>query len=96
MEKKCYKCGSSNIAKVVSASSASIPEIKKDIEEGRSVASCCCAGTGSGGVYRCRDCNFEWDYYYEIGVQQQEKTPASSDEARTKEDSRKKKWWKMK
>ena len=72
MEKKCYQCGSKNIAKVVPASIASIPEIKKDIMEGRAVVSCCSAGRASGGLYRCKDCNFEWDHYYEIGVQQRE------------------------
>lgn len=72
MEKKCYKCGSTNVVRVVPASLAGIPEIKKDIEEGRAVASCCCAGAGCGTVYRCQDCNFEWDHYYELGMQQQE------------------------
>lgn len=72
MEKKCYQCGSSNVAKVVPASAAGIPEIKNDIMEGRAVVSCCSAGKAGGSVYRCKDCNFEWDYYYELAARQRE------------------------
>lgn len=92
MEKKCFKCGSTDIVKVVPASAASIPEIKKDIEEGRAVMSCCCAGTGRSSVFRCKACGFEWDYYYELGVSHQEENNApSEDEPKLKD---KKKWWK--
>lgn len=73
MERKCYKCGSTRIAKVVPASALCIPEVKKDVAEGRSVVNCCCGGVAGSGVYRCLDCNFEWDRYYEIGQAQQEK-----------------------
>jgi hypothetical protein len=69
MEKKCYKCGSANVAKIVPAGAACIPEVKKDIVEGRAIACCCCAGTGSTGSYRCKDCGFEWDYYFELSMQ---------------------------
>jgi len=51
-EKKCFKCGSTHVAKVVPASALCVPEIRKDVEEGRAVANCCCAGTaGSGDVW---------------------------------------------
>ena len=73
MEKKCYKCGSSRVAKVVPASALCIPEIKKDVEEGRAVANCCCGGSAGSGVYRCLDCNFEWDHYFELGMEQEKK-----------------------
>lgn len=80
LEKKCYKCGSANVVKVVPASAAGIPEIKKDIIEGRSIISCCSAGKASGSLYRCKDCNFEWDHYFELGIQQQEKDHTMTDE----------------
>lgn len=69
MEKKCYRCGSTNVAKVVAASSAYLPEIKKEILEGRAVVNCCCAGGATNGLQRCKDCGFEWDYYYERAMQ---------------------------
>jgi hypothetical protein len=31
------------VAKVVPASALCVPEIRKDVEEGRAVANCCCA-----------------------------------------------------
>ncbi|MDD2484057.1 MAG: hypothetical protein PHQ50_03355 [Eubacteriales bacterium] len=69
MEKKCYQCGSSNVAKIVPSTAAYIPEIKKEIAEGRAIVKCCCAGTGTNGQYLCKDCGFQWDYYYERSIQ---------------------------
>lgn len=37
MKKKCYKCGSDNVAKVVSGNAAFIPEVKKDLIAGRCI-----------------------------------------------------------
>ena len=72
MEKKCYKCGSAKVAKVVSGNLAYIPEIRKDLIEGRAVLGCACGGAGTTGVYRCLDCGFEWDYYYEKAMEEKE------------------------
>ncbi|WP_027399227.1 hypothetical protein [Anaerovorax odorimutans] len=95
MEKKCYKCGSTNVVKVVPAGSACIPGIKEDIKEGRAVVNCCCAGKGSSDIYRCKDCNFEWDYFYELGMKQQEEENDSKDKDKTKDKDTKRKWWKF-
>jgi hypothetical protein len=65
MERKCYRCGSSNVARVVPPSMAADPDVRKEILEGKAVAACCSAGFTASGLYRCKDCNFEWDYYYE-------------------------------
>lgn len=92
MERKCYKCGSTNIARVVPASLATVPEIKKEILEGRAVMNCCCAGTGTKELYRCKDCNFEWDYFYELGMKQQEE---SEEHSKDEKKADKKKWWKF-
>lgn len=70
MKKKCYKCSSANVAKIVSGNAASIPEIKKNLIAGRAVLSCGCGGSGTTGLYRCLDCGFEWDYYYERALEQ--------------------------
>jgi len=65
IEKKCYKCGSEKVVRIVSANAACIPSVKEQILSGKAEMNCCCAGTGSTGMYRCKDCGFEWDYYYE-------------------------------
>lgn len=74
MERKCFKCHSTKVVKVVPAAAAGIPEIRRDIQEGRAVVSACCAGTGRSSLYRCQDCGFQWDHYYEIGASQQEES----------------------
>ena len=71
-DKKCYRCGSFNVAKVVPASLAYLPEIREDILKGKAVTKCCPAGQGVSGQYRCLDCDFEWDYYYEISQMEKE------------------------
>jgi hypothetical protein len=66
--KTCLRCGSDHVVKVVPASALCVPEIRKDVEEGRAVANCCCSGSAGSGIYRCLDCNFEWDRYLEMGI----------------------------
>lgn len=68
MEKKCYKCGSSNIARFVPASMAHLPEIKKEILEGRAIIRCCPAAILVPGLHYCKDCGFQWDFYYELSM----------------------------
>lgn len=70
IEKTCFRCGSKRVAKVVPASALCVPEIRKDVEEGRAVTNCCCGGTAGSGIYRCLDCNFEWDRYMELSMLQ--------------------------
>ena len=61
MIKKCFRCGSDNLVKVVSAKSLVIPEIKREVESGAAEVSCGCAGFLSSHITRCRNCGFEWD-----------------------------------
>ena len=65
MTKKCYRCGSENLVKVVPAKALVIPEIKKEVEDGLAEASCGCAGFQTGYRTKCRDCGFTWDYLME-------------------------------
>ena len=67
-EKKCLRCGSEHVVKVVPTSALCVPEIKREVEAGRAVANCCCGGTAGSGIYRCLDCNFEWDRYMEMSI----------------------------
>lgn len=70
IEKQCPRCESYNVAKVVSAKAACIPEIQEELRQGKAVLNCCCCGTGSVDPFRCLDCGFEWDYYIELGMKQ--------------------------
>lgn len=70
-DRKCFQCGSSHVAKVVPASALCVPEIRKDVEEGRAVTNCCCSGSAGSGIYRCLDCGFEWDHYMEMSMLQE-------------------------
>ena len=73
MDKTCDKCGSDQIVTMVSAASAVIPDVKEAIMKGTAEIGCCRIGVTSGGRYRCKNCGFEWDTYYEI-QQQREKS----------------------
>lgn len=72
MGKKCFKCGSTNVVKVVSGNAAFIPEVKEELIAGKAVMGCGCGGSASTGLQRCMDCGFEWDYYYERAMEQKE------------------------
>ena len=69
MELKCYRCGSTQVAKVIPAKAAFLPEWKAEIAAGRAVAACGCGGTAGAQVKRCLSCGFEWDYYYERAME---------------------------
>ena len=43
MAKKCFRCGSEKLVKVVPAKALVIPEIKQEVEDGTAVVSCGCA-----------------------------------------------------
>ena len=62
MIKKCFRCGSDNLVKVVSAKSLVIPEIKREVESGAAPIS----------LTRCRNCGFEWDDIMERQMLQRE------------------------
>lgn len=70
MAKTCYRCGSENLIKVVSAKSLVVPEIKAQVEAGLAEVSCGCAGFQTGSRTRCKDCGFTWDYLIEQQMEQ--------------------------
>ena len=72
MAKKCFRCGSEKLVKVVPAKALVIPEIKQEVEDGTAVVSCGCAGFLSSHMTRCRNCVFEWDDIMEQQMMQQE------------------------
>lgn len=72
MSKKCIKCGSENVIKIVPAASMVIPEVKQEVKEGRAKVSCCCAGGFSGTSYKCKDCGFKWDSQIEEHMEKQQ------------------------
>lgn len=73
MERKCYRCGSARIAKIVSPTSANLAGIRKEIIEGKAIVKCGCGTMGSTGRYQCLDCDFEWDHFFEMAKEQEKK-----------------------
>lgn len=70
MGKRCYRCGSDDLIKVVSARSLVIPEIKQAVAEGLAEVSCGCAGFQTGHRTKCRNCGFVWDDLMEAQLEQ--------------------------
>ena len=71
MERTCYNCGSTRVARVVSPSAANLSGIRREIIEGKAIVKCGCGTMGSSGRYQCLDCDFEWDHYFEITKEQE-------------------------
>lgn len=71
MDKKCFKCGSDQIVAIVPAVSALIPEVKADIMTGKAEIACCRTNFATGSRYKCKNCGFEWDSYYEIAQERE-------------------------
>lgn len=71
MKRKCFRCGSENLVKVVSAKALVIPEIKQEVESGAAEISCGCTGFLSSHMTRCKNCGFEWDNMMERQMMQQ-------------------------
>lgn len=65
MAKKCYRCGSENLIKVLPAKALVVPELKKEVEAGLAEVSCGCAGFQTGHRTKCKACGFTWDYLLE-------------------------------
>lgn len=72
MAKKCYRCGSENLIKVISAKTLVIPELKAEVEAGLAEVDCGCAGFQTASRTRCKDCGFTWDYLIEEQMKEQE------------------------
>ncbi len=73
MAKKCFRCGSEDLIKIVPASALVIPEIKKEVEQGLAKANCGCTGFQTGHRTKCKSCGFEWDYLIERQMEEQNK-----------------------
>lgn len=60
--KKCPRCDSENTMRVVtSAMLLAVPELRKEVKEGRAIVCAACCGTGSARTFRCKDCKLQWD-----------------------------------
>ena len=73
MVKKCYRCGSENLIKVIPAKALVIPELKKEVMDGLAEVSCGCAGFETGSRTKCKDCGFVWDYLIEQQLEELKK-----------------------
>lgn len=66
MERKCPKCASDQVVELVPSAAAIVPEVQEKIAEGKAETACCGRAVTAGQVFRCKNCNFEWDFYYEV------------------------------
>lgn len=46
---------------VTSAMLLAVPELRKEVKEGRAIVCAACCGTGSARTFRCKDCKLQWD-----------------------------------
>ena len=60
MVKKCYRCGSKRLTRLVPAGALVVPEISEAVAEGLAEVVCNNDGFMTGYRTRCEDCGFEW------------------------------------
>ena len=60
MVKKCYRCGSERLTRLVPAGALVVPEISEAVAEGLAEVVCNNDGFMTGYRTRCEDCGFEW------------------------------------
>ena len=60
MAKKCYRCGSERLTRLVPAGALVVPEISEAVAEGLAEVVCNNDGFMTGYRTRCEDCGFEW------------------------------------
>ena len=62
MAKKCYRCGSERLTRLVPAGALVVPEISEAVAEGLAEVICNNDGFMTGYKTRCEDCGFEWTH----------------------------------
>ena len=60
MVKKCYRCGSERLTRLVPSGALVVPEISEAFAEGLAEVVCNNDGFMTGYRTRCEDCGFEW------------------------------------
>ena len=60
MVKKCYRCGSERLTRLVPAGALVVPEISEAVAEGLAEVVCNNDGFMTGYRTRCEDSGFEW------------------------------------
>ena len=60
MVKKCYRCGSERLTRLVPAGALVVPEKSEAVAEGLAEVVCNNDGFMTGYRTRCEDCGFEW------------------------------------
>ena len=60
MVKKCYRCGSERLTRLVPAGALVVPEISEAVAEGLAEVVCNNDGFMTGYRTRCENCGFEW------------------------------------
>ena len=60
MVKKCYRCGSERLTRLVPAGALVVPEISEAVAEGLAEVVFNNDGVMTGYRTRCEDCGFEW------------------------------------
>ena len=68
-KKTCPRCDSEKVVRVVTSSMIlAVPELRKEVKEGRAVVCTACCGTGSSRTFRCKSCKLQWDENMESDI----------------------------
>ena len=74
MVKKCYRCGSERLTRLVPAGALVVPEISEAVAEGLAEVVCNNDGFMTGYRTRCEDCGFEWTPLMEKRLEAEKKS----------------------
>ena len=67
--KTCPRCDSDNVVRVLTFSMIlAVPELRKEVKEGRAIVCTAYCGTGSSRTFKCKSCKLQWDENMEDAI----------------------------
>ena len=67
--KTCPRCDSNNVVRVLTSSMIlAVPELRKEVKEGRAIVCTAGCGTGSSRTFKWKSCKLQWDENMEDAI----------------------------